>query len=56
MRLKFELGLAAIPCGYGGGRYEGRRYGVTVRKSCDGKRISLFGRALPGGGIVSFNL
>jgi hypothetical protein len=48
--------LAAISSGYGEGVYEGRRYGVAVRKSGDGKRISLFARALAGGDVVSFNL
>lgn len=52
----FETALAAVPCGYSEGRYEGRRYGVTVRKSCDSKRTSLFARALAGGDVVSFNL
>ncbi len=28
----------------------------TVRKSCDGKRTSLFARAFAGGDVVSFNL
>jgi len=52
----FESVLAAIPSGYGEGVYEGRRYGVTVRKSPDGKRTNLFARALAGGDVVSFNL
>lgn len=52
----FETALAAIPNGYGEGMYRGQRYGVTVRKSPDGKRISLFARALAGGDIVSCNL
>jgi hypothetical protein len=51
-----ESALAAIPSGYGEGVYEGLRYGVTVRKSRDGKRTSLFARALAGGDLVSFNL
>src|SRR5262249_55436662 len=42
----FEPALAAIPSGYGEGVYEGLRYGVTGRKSRDGKRTSLFARAL----------
>ncbi len=46
--------LAAIPSGYGEGVYEGLRYGVTVRKSRDGKRTNLFARALAGGDVVSF--
>ena len=53
---EFELALAAIPSGYGEGVYEGLRYGVAVRKSRDGKRTSLFARALAGGDVVSFNL
>jgi hypothetical protein len=53
---EFESALAAFPCGYGEGRYEGRRYGVTVRKSRNGKRISLFARALAGGDVVSVNV
>jgi hypothetical protein len=52
----FESALAAIPSGYGEGVYEGLRYGVTVRKSRNGKRTSLFARALAGGDVVSFNL
>ena len=52
----FESALAAIPSGYGEGVYEGLRYGVTVRKSRDGKRTSLFARALAGGDVVSFDL
>ena len=52
----FEMTLAAIPSGYGEGVYEGLRYDVTVRKSRDGKRTSLFARALAGGDLVSFNL
>ena len=52
----FETALDAIPSGYGEGVCEGLRYGVTVRKSRDGKRTSLFARALAGGDLVSFNL
>jgi hypothetical protein len=52
----FESALAAIPSGYGEGVYEGLRYGVTVRKSRDGKRTNLFARALAGGDAVSFNV
>jgi hypothetical protein len=46
----------AIPSGYGEGVHEGLRYGVTVRKSRDRKRTSLFARALAGGDVVSFDL
>jgi hypothetical protein len=52
----FESALAAIPSGYGEGVYEELRYGVTVRKSRDGKRASLFARALACGDVGSFNL
>ena len=52
----FESALAAIPSGYGEGMHEGLRYGVTVRKPGDGRRTSLFARALAGGDVVSFNL
>ena len=52
----FESALAAIPSGCGEGMYEGLPYGVTVRKSRDGKRTSLVARALAGGEVVSFNL
>jgi hypothetical protein len=52
----FESALAAIPSGYGEGVYEGLRYGVTVRKSRDGKRTSLFARAHAGGDVGSFKL
>ncbi len=40
----------------GEGVYEELRYGVTVRKSRDGKRTSLFARALAGGDVGTFNL
>jgi hypothetical protein len=46
---EFEWALAAIPSGYGESVYEGLRYGVTARKSRDGKRTNLFARALAGG-------
>jgi hypothetical protein len=52
----FESALAAIPSGYGEGMHEGPRYCGTVRKPRDGKRTSLFARALAGGDVVSFNL
>jgi len=52
----FESALVAIPGAYGEGVYEGLRYGVVVQGSGDGKRISLFARALAGGDVVSFNL
>jgi hypothetical protein len=51
-----ESALAAIPSGHGEGVYEGLRCGVTLRGSLDGKRTSLFARALAGGDVVSFDL
>jgi len=33
-------------------RVRGLRYGIAVRKSRDGKRTSLFARALAGGDVV----
>ncbi len=52
----FDAALAKLPEGYGEGVYQGRRYGVTVRRSGDGRRNSLFARDLAGTDIVSFNL
>lgn len=52
----FESALAAIPSGYGEGVYEGLQYGVTGRKPRDGRRTSLFARALAGRDDLSFNL
>lgn len=52
----FETALAAIPEGYSEGIYDGRRYGVSLRRSDDGRRNSLFARELAGTGVVSFNL
>jgi hypothetical protein len=45
----------AVTKRYGQGLYEGLRYGVTGRRFCDGKRTSLFARALAGDDVVSFN-
>lgn len=53
---EFERALAALPRGYSEGEFAGRRYGVTVRRSEDGRRTSLFARDLVGKDIVSFNL
>lgn len=52
----FEMALSALPDGYSEGLYEGRRYGVSIRRSDDGRRNSLFARELAGTDIVSFNL
>lgn len=53
---EFEAALAGLPEGYSEGTYEDRRYGVTLRRSDDGRRNSLFARELAGTDIVSFNL
>jgi hypothetical protein len=52
----FEAALKAMPDGYSEGIYMSRRYGVTIRRSDDGKRNTLFARELAGKDIVSFNL
>ncbi|MCB1382933.1 MAG: hypothetical protein KDJ73_08390 [Notoacmeibacter sp.] len=48
--------LAAIPDGAGEGIYRSRRWGVTVTRSADGRRIWLYGEERGGMGRVSFNL
>jgi hypothetical protein len=40
----FEAALAAQPEGYSEGLYEGRRHGVSLRRSGDERRNSLFAR------------
>jgi hypothetical protein len=52
----FEHALATIPLGYSEGHYLDRRYGVTLKTSDDNRRVSLFGEALDGSDLVSFNL
>ena len=52
----FERALASIPSGYSRGDFEGRPWGVTVRRDADEKRIWLFAEDLSGKDIVSFNL
>jgi hypothetical protein len=52
----FENALDKLPAGYSKGDYAGRRYGVTLHRSRDGRRVSLFARQLAGHDIVSFNL
>ena len=51
-----EKALAAIPDGYTAGWLEGRRWGTTVKRSSDGRRLWLFAEDLAGDDIVSFNL
>lgn len=52
----FLQALADIPTGYSEGDFNGRRWGVTVKRSPDLKRIWLFAEDLAGSDIVSFNL
>lgn len=56
MHPTFDVALARLPTGYLRGSFMGRTYGVTVTRSEDGKRTSLFAEELGGQDIVSFNL
>lgn len=47
--------LRSFPDGYGQGSFAGRPWGVTVRRSADGRRIWLYGEELGGADVVSFN-
>ena len=48
--------LAALPSGYSEGDYAGDRWGLTIKRSDDGRRWWLWGEALAGGAHVSGNL
>jgi len=52
----FEHALAKLPDGYSEGHFQGRPWGVTVKRSADGKRVWLYGEELSGTDVVSFNL
>ncbi|MDK4717417.1 hypothetical protein [Rhizobium sp. CNPSo 4039] len=52
----FEAALAKLSDGYSEECFRGRPWGVTVKRSADGKRIWLYGEELGGTDIVSFNL
>ncbi|MBY5325467.1 hypothetical protein GR247_38300 [Rhizobium leguminosarum] len=52
----FEDALAKLPDGYVDGYFDGRPWGVTVKRSEDRKRTWLYGEELSGTDIVSFNL
>lgn len=56
MNAKGLSALAAIPTGYSQGAYAGERWGVSVERSADGRRVKLYGERLSGGDHVSFNL
>ena len=53
---EFDAAFRGLPEGYSQGFYQDRRFGLTVRRSEDGRRNSLFARELAGTDIVSFNL
>ncbi|WFR98795.1 hypothetical protein [Rhizobium tumorigenes] len=42
--------------GYAQGLFEGRKWGVTVNRSADRKRVWFYAEDLAGSDIVSFNL
>ncbi|MBY3044227.1 hypothetical protein [Rhizobium leguminosarum] len=52
----FEDALAKLPDGYVDGHFGNRSWGVTVKRSQDGKRTWLYGEELSGADILSFNL
>ena len=52
----FDAAFKRLPEGHSEGIHEGRRFGLIVRRSDDGRRNSLFARELAGTDIVSFNL
>lgn len=54
--VEFNAAFEKLAEGYSEGAYEGRRYGLIVRRSEDGRRNSLFATDLAGNDIVSFNL
>lgn len=51
----FEQALARLPDGTTEGDYQGRRWGATIRRSEDGRRVWLFAEERGGTDIVSFN-
>lgn len=52
----FLAKLDALPQGYSEGLYKGRRYGVTLSASSDGRRRWLYAEELGGAGRVSCNV
>lgn len=52
----FDAAFDKLPEGYSTGTYHGRRFDLSVRRSQDGRRNSLFARELAGNDIISFNL
>jgi hypothetical protein len=52
----FEQTLGRMPAGYREGVFQKRRWGATVKRSGDSRRVWLFAEDLAGTDIVSFNL
>ena len=52
----FFRALSLIPEGYSEGRFDGRRWGVRVKRSEDNRCVWLFAEELAGTDIISFNL
>lgn len=53
---RFLAKLDTLPVGYSEGRFEGRRFGITLSASADGRRRWLYGEERGGTGRVSANL
>lgn len=52
----FEMVLERHATGYSEGEFAGRKWGMTIKRSLDNRRIWLFAEDLAGSDIVSFNL
>nr|WP_244656240.1 MULTISPECIES: hypothetical protein [unclassified Rhizobium] len=52
---EFQRCLARLPSGFCKVQFEGDRWGVTVRRSDDQRRIWLYAEQLSGNDVVSFN-
>jgi hypothetical protein len=52
----FLARLDSLPRGYSEGLYDGRRYGITLSSSADGKRRWLYGEELGGADRISCNV
>jgi hypothetical protein len=53
---EFEQALAGLPDRYVEGDFQERRWGSTIKRSDDGRRVWLYAEELGGTDIVSFNL
>lgn len=53
---EFAPALARLPDGAMEGVFQGRRWGATIQRSQDGRRIWLFAEERGGTDVVSFNL